>query len=248
MSCWGLDELDSCAVAQKIILLFLLIFCIIYAPLAVLVTRLTTASDNRIYSGDKAMAFFNIPFSDEELQAESWKPVSVDGFEGLYEVSDLGRVRRSSDSCYRGAWKSGRFLKPSRNSEYGHQRVSLYNENKRVSLYLHRLVLSAFVGCAPFDNYECAHIDGNSMNNRLLNLRWESSSENTEDTRKHGTMVVGSRHRFAKLKEEYIPYIFGMYKKGLTQKQIGEIYGVHSVTIKRILQHRTWKHVELANS
>jgi hypothetical protein len=187
-------------------------------------------------------------FTEYELRIEKWKPVSVDGFECLYEVSDLGRVRRSSDSCYRSVWKAGRLLSLSKRNKWGHIKVDLYSNNNRKSIWLHRLVLLSFVGNPPTDKHECAHNDGDPSNNRLINLRWVTSKENTSDSIKHGTFVVGSNHRNAKLHENDIKNIFSLRGSGMTQEQIGNIYGVHRITVKGILQRRKWKHVEVVNS
>lgn len=187
-----------------------------------------------------------IGFAEAEIKAEVWMPVNVDGFSELYEVSNIGRVRRTTTSSYRGAWKAGRFLALSPRNDYGHIKVELWNRGKRKSMWLQRLVLLTFIGEPPNNYYEAAHIDGNTSNNRLSNLRWATSKENTEDCRKHGTMVVGSNSVHAKLHESDIPNIFRFRGEGMTQKEIGDIYGVHRVTIKKILQRRLWKHVEMA--
>ncbi|MCU0806421.1 MAG: HNH endonuclease [Candidatus Contendobacter sp.] len=183
-----------------------------------------------------------IPFTEKEMQTEIWKPVAVDGFGHLYEVSNLGRVRRMTDSCYHASWKKGKVLAQVLQRPYGHIKIELYNQNNRKSIWLHRLVLLTFVGKQPTDKHECAHIDGNACNNRLLNLRWATSAENKEDARKHGTMVVGSIHPNAKLNESTIQEILNLRTNGLTQKAIGDRYGVHRVTIGKILQRRRWKH------
>src|SRR5262245_38045005 len=53
-----------------------------------------------------------------------------------------------------------------------------------------RLVLLAFVGPCP-EGMECRHLDGNPQNNHVDNLRWGTSAENTEDQRRHGTLIGG---------------------------------------------------------
>lgn len=193
------------------------------------------------------MTLASIQLTEEEMQSEVFKPVAVKGFDHLYEVSNLGRVRRLSDSCYHAVWKAGKFLAQVPRNTHGHIKIDLYCHNKRKSIWLHRLVLLTFFGNPPTDKHECAHNDGNAANNRLSNLRWATSSENTEDARKHKTMVVGSGHVHAKLTECDIPEIFRLRGTGLTQSQIGDFFGVHRVTIKKILQGRRWKHAQMVN-
>lgn len=100
---------------------------------------------------------------------ENWKPVV--GFEGRYEVSDLGRVRTllRIPKLIRGV--------PSHN---GYPRVCLSRgpaKEDHVSHVVHRLVLVAFVG-PPAAGQECDHINGDRADARLANLRWVTRSEN----------------------------------------------------------------------
>lgn len=108
---------------------------------------------------------------------EEWR--SVPDFEGLYEVSDRGRVR---------SLRSGRLLKQGRVGKYGHRQILLSPGCglKAKAMYVHRLVLLAFVGLPPGGLQAC-HNDGNAGNNCLDNLRWDTQSSNMHDRVKHGT-------------------------------------------------------------
>lgn len=185
-------------------------------------------------------------FSESEISIEVWKPVNIDGFSHLYEVSDLGRVRRLSDSGYRGSWKAGKFLTLHKHNKFGHLKVDLYCDTKVKRVWVHRLVLLTFIGDPPTVKHEVAHYDGDASNNRLCNLRWATSKENKEDNRRNNTMIVGSKHCKAKLSEGAIPEIFRLYRYGATQKELGCMFGVHANTIGKILLKKRWKHVEVA--
>ena len=111
---------------------------------------------------------------------ETWK--AIPGYEGLYEVSDQGRVR----SFRRVA--NGQLLRPGRMPQ-GHLSVALGRGNSQC---VHKLVLLAFVGPAP-DKHECCHNNGNPADNRLENLRWGTRSENIKDAVRHGTWLTPER-------------------------------------------------------
>jgi hypothetical protein len=121
------------------------------------------------------------------IPMETWR--AIIGYEGLYEVSDLGRVRsldriiaqRDGRSCrYR-----GKVLRPQPATDGGYYKVRLSNCGVGKTHYTHRLVLDAFIGAAP-DGMECLHGNGDPADNRLANLRWGSSSDNQLDKVSHG--------------------------------------------------------------
>lgn len=120
---------------------------------------------------------------------ENWR--AIPGFEGLYEVSDHGRVR--SLDRERRSWGGGtarikgRLLKACTNKN-GYQQVDLYKNGKRRMSYVHSLVCLAFYGPRP-SGIEVCHNDGNPSNNRLSNLRYDTSSANKYDVVKHGHHV-----------------------------------------------------------
>lgn len=120
---------------------------------------------------------------------EEWRPVA--GFEGLYEVSDHGRVRSVRAGNHVNKRLQGKVLKE-RTNKVGYPVVSLYRGGKatRKERTVHRLVLEAFVGPAP-DGCEVLHGDGTKINNHLSNLRWGTRSENMRDYHALCTAVAG---------------------------------------------------------
>lgn len=114
---------------------------------------------------------------------ENWLPVV--GYEGLYEVSDRGRVRSLARVCAAGRKRKGRILSQS-SGRYGHRRVVLYRDAVRTQWMAHVLVLTAFVGPRP-EGMECCHGNGNPADNRVENLRWDTRSANQRDSVRAGT-------------------------------------------------------------
>lgn len=122
------------------------------------------------------------------MSTEQWRAVS--GYEGMYEVSDLGRVRsldrlvRSKKSATGFALRRGRVLRPRRKPS-GHIQVSLSRASAVVDVHVHRLVLEAFAGKCP-PGLEALHADDVPENNMLTNLRWGTRAENIADRIRNG--------------------------------------------------------------
>lgn len=113
---------------------------------------------------------------------EIWKPIR--GYEGEYEVSNLGRIRGLDRTLSDGRTWRGRILKQIINHN-GHCRVVLQSGSASKYRWVHHLVLESFVGPRP-SNFDGCHNDGDPSNNRVENLRWDSRSENAKDRVRHG--------------------------------------------------------------
>lgn len=123
------------------------------------------------------------------LPNESWKDVV--GYEGLYQVSNLGRVK-SLPHIRRRRYRtgeiypyrvSGKLLTP-QHSVGGYLQVILQNGPDKKVQKVHRLVCQAFHGNSPKDRNEVNHIDGNKKNNSSENLEWCSREENCRHARR----------------------------------------------------------------
>lgn len=121
--------------------------------------------------------------------AEIWR--WVPNYEGVYEVSNIGRVRSVDRTVAYYNWRAcakinhsvkGRILRPGKASS-GYYTVALGRGNSRT---VHSLVAEAFLGPKP-DGHEVLHIDGSRTNNCVANLRYGTRSENMLDAVKHGT-------------------------------------------------------------
>ena len=120
---------------------------------------------------------------------EIWK--SVIGFEGLYEVSNLSRVRRVGAA--HGA-KRGRVLKDQPNR--GYRSVQLWKNDKPKTCLVHVLVAEAFIGPKP-DGHEVNHDDGKKTNNIGTNLEWMTRSQNMKHAYATGLRSVTDKQRYA---------------------------------------------------
>jgi hypothetical protein len=111
------------------------------------------------------------------MDSEGWRPVK--GWEGHYQVSTHGQVRRVAGGI--GA-RVGRILRPQYDKR-GYAQVRLSMGGKPKTQWVHRLVAKAFLGDAgrPF---VVNHLDSNPSNNRLTNLAWTTIEGNLVHARK----------------------------------------------------------------
>ncbi len=121
--------------------------------------------------------------------------------------------------------------------------VSLVKDGKKYGRPMHRLVLEAFVGIRP-PGKQCRHLNGDSFDNRLLNICWGTPIENARDSQLHGTSYHGTRCHKAKIDEEKVVRIRELLKTGLQRKQIAAMLGVSRYIVGNIGRGVTWKQVE----
>lgn len=125
------------------------------------------------------------------LVIERWRDVV--GYEGRYQVSDRGSVRSLDREVSNGGLlgpkksftRAGNPLHPGINQD-GYLRVTLSRDGATRRVFVHVMVLQAFVGFAP-EGAEACHNDGNPANNTLNNLRWDTHSNNIRDIKYHGS-------------------------------------------------------------
>lgn len=102
-----------------------------------------------------------------ERQEENWK--DIEGFEGLYEVSDKGRVY---------SYYSQRIKSPGKTQD-GYYALNLWKNKKQFTIKIHRLVAEHFI--SNFEGYrEINHIDKDKYNNTVENLEWVTRQYNNE--------------------------------------------------------------------
>lgn len=108
---------------------------------------------------------------------EVWKDIA--GYEGMYQISNLGRVKsldRYVDYGYSSAYRKGRVLKEGK-ATGGYLQVELWKNKKTIQGLIHRLVAEAFIP-NPDNLPQVNHKDENKQNNRVDNLEWCTSKDN----------------------------------------------------------------------
>lgn len=127
-------------------------------------------------------------FSNEELQSETWKPII--GYEGHYEISNLGRVR--SLKSYHG-FKPGRILRYG-SEKSGYLKVELSLNSTYKTHKVHQLVAFHFIGPRPSPQHEVNHMDGSKVNCRADNLEYRTKKGNMEHAALMNLTPKGERH------------------------------------------------------
>jgi len=171
---------------------------------------------------------------------ELWRPVV--GFEGLYEVSDLGRVRGLDRLVPRRGGttrlQSGIVLRD-RSGPKGYRMVGLCRGGLVSGRYVHRLVLEAFIGPCP-PGQEACHRLGLRADNRLSELRWDTKAANQADRVTHGTDQRGERNACAVLSTRDVVTIRA---SPLSQRVLARQFGVQQQSISKIKTRIRWSHV-----
>lgn len=166
---------------------------------------------------------------------ERWLPMP--GWPG-YEVSDLGRfVSFWTVGSRRWIGTEPRIIEGSVMPN-GYRRLMLVRCDPKERRYegAHVLVLEAFVGPRP-EAMDACHNDGNRLNNRLDNLRWDTRSSNATDSVFHGTSYL------TKLTEDDVRAIRQRMRNGETPTEVARRYGLVRSTVAAIRDRITWKRV-----
>jgi len=168
---------------------------------------------------------------------ETWKPVV--GYEGLYEVSDRGRVRgvdRVEQCGPRLRRRSGVLLKTFVTPN-GYESVHLSKNGLSSPKSIHSLVASAFLGPRP-NNSVVRHMDGDQSNNSVSNLAYGTQSENLRDWPRYGGRSANQKLTIPQVRE-----IRARLERGETLRAIAKDYGVAHGAINAIKQGRTFSYI-----
>ena len=174
---------------------------------------------------------------------ELWKPIS--GYEGLYEVSNLGRVRgmdriiKSRSGATR-SWKA-RILKPG-NTPFGYLHVSLCNDGHIKHKTVHRLVADHFLPSPLPECIQINHLDSDKHHNAAPNLEWCTASQNYHHCVSQGRRKPPAFLRPRKLNPTLAAEIRKLQQSGVTYKSLRKLFNISNATIHRVVRFIIWKH------
>ncbi len=166
------------------------------------------------------------------MNKEIWNPIPDERLEDYYLVSNLGRIK---------SVRLNRILTPhfhTRNYYY----ISCQHDGYRRNFLLHRLVAMAFVGNEDPRNTAVDHKNFNRKDNRAENLEWVTYKENSRRASVAGRMPkqIGQLSFRTHLKDEDVKKMFHLHDKGMTNIEIGKIFGVKQPCVSLILNGKRW--------
>lgn len=198
--------------------------------------------------------YFNIytdpNFKDSNYRFPNEEFKSIPGYEGLYSISNVGRVR----SDKRLKWNGQGYVHLQNTIPYhnldvlkdkpAYYSVSIWKDNKRKRFLIHKLMAITFLGGIPSQTVN--HKDGIKIHNFESNLEWATYKENSIHAVKHGLMnpPQGIDNAWAKLTDEKVREIRVLLSQGISQRKIANMYGISRGPIQHIAENNGWNHVK----
>ncbi len=179
------------------------------------------------------------------MQNEEWRPIT--GYEGLYEVSSLGKVRSLDHvvkNRYSFALRHGRILKQSPDRA-GYLQVHLSKKNDVSTEKVHRIVAATFLGLPPTPDAQVNHLDFTKSNNVVNNLEWCSRQVNHRHAVDGGRLdgAISSK-RAKKLTSEIVLQIRAANANGEGGSRIlARRFNLSAATVQKILNRNIWARI-----
>lgn len=169
------------------------------------------------------------------IDVEIWK--SIPSYEGKYEISSHGNIRRAPwVNCF-GSVSHGYLRKPY--VRRGYKVIGLNFCGKRKKYHVHILVAKVFIGDRPH-GMEIRHLDGNKLNNHISNLQYGTPKENGEDRVKHNHSPRGVRNGFSKLSNNDVLEIRRLRAEGYCRKFVADMFGINVDYVSEITANKRW--------
>ena len=163
---------------------------------------------------------------------EVWRDIT--GYEGLYQISNTGRVKSLDRINNVGRHCKERMLSIGLDGT-GYLMIGLYKMGKRYPTNIHRLVAIHFIA-NPGGKPQVNHIDGDKTNSIVTNLEWCTEAENISHAHRVGLAK-------SKLTKEEVEAIKNLKNKGLSQKIIGKMFNIDQTTVGKIYNNKCWVNI-----
>lgn len=164
-------------------------------------------------------------------------PNIYDDIKPYYHISNYGRLYSNS---------SNSFITPQINHS-GYLQIGLMcNNGSRIYRKLHRLVMISFLYFHGCNDYQVNHMNGNKLDNNIINLEWSTPKENKLHSIRTGlsTGLRGETNPQSKITEEQVMAIYELLVNDYTDNDIMDIIQCDSIEIIRnIAFGRTWRYL-----
>lgn len=178
-------------------------------------------------------------------EEEVWKDIK--GYEGLYKISTLGRIKKMEGKVH---YKDGRVrryreqLRKVRIGKAGYPAVTLTKNKKKKTHTIHSLLAEAFIPKVDGKD-RINHINGIKSDNSLENLEWCTQKENMTHARDTGLLTTyGENTHSSKLTEADVLEIRDLFEnKKYSHQKIADIFNVSRENVGSIVRRQTWTHI-----
>jgi len=176
-----------------------------------------------------------------KIDDEEWK--DIPNTNGMYQVSNYGRVKSFMYNKEDGHILKGGFVKKYRN-------LQIRINNKPKTVMVHKLVAEAWIPKPSSEHTIVSHIDKNQINNHISNLRWQTE----EETRKINGELYSNYYKYrrppliitnSKLKANDIVLLKTMLQRGVPQVQIAKMFCISEMQVTRIKRGINWGHIKV---
>lgn len=176
-----------------------------------------------------AVQVLRVAVGEEEMRgAASGQPTGV----SEAHREKLNQYVVSESGCWE--WSPGKF-------SGGYGRVNIGGKERRAHRAMWELVNGKDIPAGMVIAHKCDNpCCVNPEHLQLATQKW-----NSLDCANKGRLHVGVSKNSAKLDDQKIVEIFSLRKSGMTQREIGEVYGVHHTTILDVLLSKSWRHVNV---
>jgi len=170
------------------------------------------------------------------MENEIWKSVKFTN--GVYEISNLGRLRRGKPGFL--TWV-GRIMKPQKNI-HGYKTYTMIVGKKHVTKPAHRLVSDAFLGKRKV-GYCTNHKNGDKFDSRLQNIENVTFKQNKHHSLYVLKKQIGEDHGNSFLTENDVKEIRDLPKKYGYRKILCEKFKISKTWVSAIRMRQCWTHV-----